>query len=100
MQPKVIDFKAYKRAKGIALPRSPYSTLAATEEEIHEAFKRAADILLTQPNIAVVHVGYENIKTGRVKLFKAEHEYSSKSLFKRWAGIHEHYVLALVRKGE
>ena len=57
MQPKVIDFKAYKRAKGIAPLRSPYSTLAEKKKKIHEAFKRAADILLTQPNISVVHFG-------------------------------------------
>ena len=62
MQPKVIDFKAYKRAKGIAPLRSPYSTLAATEEEIHEALNRAADTLLAKPHISVVHAGCENIK--------------------------------------
>ena len=100
MQSNVTDFKAYKRAKGIALPRSPYYTLAATGTQIREAYQQAAQALKSDSRIQVVHVGYKSIKTGHVKLFKGQYEYSSMDLFERWAGIRGHYVLALARKGE
>ena len=66
MQSNVIDFKAYKRAKGIALPRSPYYTLAATDAQIREAYQQAAQALNSDSRIQVVHVGYKNMKTGHV----------------------------------
>ena len=100
MQSNVTDFKAYKRAKGIALPRSPYYTLAATDAQIREAYQQDAQALKSDSRIQVVHVGYKSIKTGHVKLFKGQYEYSSMDLFERWAGIRGHYVLALARKGE
>ena len=62
MQSNVTDFKAYKRAKGIALPRSPYYTLAATDTQIREAYQQAAQALKSDSRIQVVHVGYKNIK--------------------------------------
>ena len=53
MQSNVIDFKAYKRAKGIALPRSPYYTLAATDEQIREAYHQAAQALNSDSRVTV-----------------------------------------------
>ena len=100
MKSNVIDFKAYKRAKGIALPRSPYSTLAATREQIDAAFQHASDALHSEPRFFAALVGYENIKTGKVKLLKGIQLFSNREVFELWAGIRGHYVLALTKKEE
>ena len=67
MQSNVADFKAYKRAKGIALPRSPYYTLAATDAQIREAYQQDAQALNSDSRAQVVHVDYKNRKTGHGK---------------------------------
>ena len=67
MQSNVVDFKAYKRAKGIALPHSPYYTLAATDAQIREAYQQDAQALNSDSRAQVVHVDYKNRKTGHGK---------------------------------
>lgn len=100
---KIVDLKEYKREKGIALPNSPYYTLNATEEQIQEAAERVS-LVLEQPfdyrgvlPYAVL-LGYENIKTGQVKLLKQVCIYPNRKVFESSAGIKGHKAVALVNK--
>ena len=100
---KIISLKDYKREHDIPLPRSPYYRLNATEDELDQAYRIAAqgmkqpfDYRGIPPYAALV--GYKNIKTGKIKLLKEISYYSSKSVFESTVGIKDHYVLALVQK--
>lgn len=101
MDSKVIDLNQYKREKGIALPRSPYYTLNATSEQLQHAYQRAADALNGEygggPYFAAL-VGYENNRTGRVKLLKEMRLYPSPEAFEAMAGIKGHKCVGLARK--
>ena len=102
---KIIYLNEYKRKHGIAMPRSPYSTLNATHSDIHEAYRKAAEQMrqaadtLGQSPYAVL-VGYQDIKTRRVKLLKQMPMFSDKDSFERMAGIKGNYCLGLTRKAE
>ena len=102
---KIIRLKDYKREHDIPLPRSPYYNLNATQEELDQAYRVAAqgmkkpfDYRGIPPYAALV--GYKNIKTGKIKLLKEISYYSSKSVFESTAGIKDHYVLALVQRAQ
>ena len=103
MEGKVIDFNEYKRRKGIALPRSPYYTLNATKEEVQYALQRAAEEL-EQPHggqmLYAALVGYEDKKTGRVKLLKQMQLYSNREVFERSAGIRGYRCIGLARNAQ
>ena len=97
---EIIDLKKYKKQHDIPLPRSPYYTLNATKEEIDEALQRAKEWLSDtrySPMYAVL-VGYKNIKTGKTKLLKEQHGFSTKDTFETAAGIKDHYMIGIVRK--
>ena len=70
----IISINDYKRKHGIALPRSPYYTLDATHEQLLAALEMAKECMRKPmdyqglPYAAIV--GYENIKTGKIKLLK------------------------------
>ena len=77
---KITDLKEYKQKHDIPLPRSPYYTLNATDEELQEAVGRAERMMgfpfdyRGLPPYAVL-LGYENIKTGKIKLLKSQIAY-------------------------
>ena len=102
---EIIKMNDYKKEHGIALPRSPYSTLKASEEDLDTALKHARKIMEKpfdyrgQTPYAVV-VGYENKKTGDIKLLKEYQVFSSKDAFEGMAGIRGHYSLGLVAESE
>lgn len=101
----IISMKDYKRQHGIALPRSPYYTLDATPEQIQAALELAADELSKPfdyrgiPPYAAI-VGYENMKTGKIKLLKEVVVYSSKRALETMAGIKGHYCVGLQQRVE
>lgn len=101
MEGKVVDFNEYKREKGIALPRSPYYTLNATDKQIRLALRRAV-MELNRPHggspLYAAVVGYEDVKTGRVKLLKNLRLYSNPEAFENMAGIKGHRCVGLTRK--
>lgn len=100
---EIICLKEYKKKHDIPLPRSPYFSLNATKQQLHEAYLRAAEYLRKPcdyrgiPPYAAV-VGYESLKTGKIKLLKEQCFYSSKDLFMRTAGLRGYKCLALVQK--
>ena len=102
---KIINLNEYKKAHGIAPPRSPYYTLKATKEEIKQAVERASEQMKIPfdyrglPPYAVM-IGYKNKKTGDVKLLKELHVFSDREMFRKSAGIKNHYVLALIQKAQ
>lgn len=101
----VVFLNEYKKQHGIPLPRSPYYTLKATQEQLREAYRLASELLEVPfdyrgvPPYAVL-VGYEEIKSGNIKLLKRMHAFSTKKAFESMAGINGHYCIALVRKCE
>lgn len=95
----IVSLNDYKRKKGIALSRSPYSTLDATEVDVHEAYLRAAELMNEDTNMYAAVIGYENIKNGKIKLLKGLRLYSSRGILESTAGINGHKCLVLVRKG-
>lgn len=94
----IVNLNDYKRKKGIALPRSPYSTLDATKKQIHEAYLRAAASMNEYTDMYAAVIGYEIIKTGKVKLLKGLQLYPSQEVLQSMAGIYGHKCLVLVRK--
>ncbi len=102
---EIIKMNDYKKKHGIALPRSPYSTLKASKKDLDEALEHARNIMEKpfdyrgQTPYAVV-VGYENKKTGDIKLLKDYRVFSSKNVFEQSAGIRGHYSLGLVAESE
>ena len=99
MESKVIDFNEYKREKGIALPRSPYYTLNATDKQIRLALRRAVmELNRPESSLYAAVVGYEDVKTGRVKLLKNLRLYSNSEAFENMAGIKGHRCVGLTRK--
>ena len=101
----VVFLNEYKKQHGIPLPRSPYYTLKATDNQLQEACRLASELMKEPfdyrglPPYAVL-VGYEDIKTGNIKLLKRMSAYSTKKAFESMAGIKVHYCVALVRKYE
>lgn len=99
----IIDMKKYKREHDIALPRSPYYELNATDEQIEEALNTAAEYMNKpfdyrgMPPYAVI-IGYENIKTGKTKLLKEIQIFPSKKSLETMAGIRGHYCIGLQQK--
>ena len=97
----VISLVGYKKEKGIALPRSPYYTLNATEEQLNKAVERASKYLHKPMNGCgtmpyAVLIGYED-KKGRTKLLKAISAYPTKDLLEAFAGrrgLRSVYVVA------
>ncbi len=70
---EIIVLNDYRREHGIALPRSPYYTLKATKRDLDMALERAAKMMnepLDKQGLLpyAVIVGYENKKTGDIKL--------------------------------
>lgn len=106
MECKIINIKDYKRKHDIPLPRSPYYTLNATEYELQLALERAAELMREphdyrgEPHYAVL-VGYENKKSGKVKLLKQQICFPTEEVFESACpGIKGYYCLALKRKAE
>lgn len=94
---EVISLNDWKRQHSIALPRSPYSTLRATDYEISSALQSAAEIMEDQGCYAAI-VGYESKKTGEVKLLKNPPFFSDQQTFERMAeGIRGYYAVGLKR---
>ena len=100
---EIINLNDYKREHGIALPRSPYYTLKATKRDLDMALKSAAKVMQspfdhkgTLPYAVVV--GYENKKTGDIKLLKDFHLFSNKETYESMSGMRGHYCLGLIRK--
>ena len=94
----VICINEYKRRHGIAIPRSPYYTLNATQEQLSCAY-RTAVLKMKQhknPPYAVL-IGYENIKTGHIKLLKQIRMYSSQEAFESMSGIGGFRCVAVVK---
>ena len=102
---KIISMNDYKRKHGIALPRSPYYTLDASDEELQAAVERAKPFLESPhdyrglPPYAVV-IGYENLKTGKIKLLKELHIFPSKHALEHMEGIRGYNTLYLKRTAE
>ena len=98
----IINLSDYKRKKGIALPRSPYFTLDATEEQVRDALSTAARTLNRDDynRYAAALVGYENIRTGKIKLLKGIVYFGTKEAFESMAGIKGHRCIGLIRKAE
>ena len=98
----IINLNDYKRKKGIALPHSPYFTLDATDEQVRHALENAAHSLNRDDyrQYAAALVGYENIRTGKIKLLKEVVVYSSKRALETTAGIKGHYCVGLQQRVE
>lgn len=102
MKGNVISLATYKREKGIVPPGSPYYTTNATKEQIAEAAKRTEEWFSRtmdfrgKPPYAVV-IGYEDKKTGRVRLLKNQIAYPQKSSFEGMAGMATMLTLAVIR---
>lgn len=102
---EIIRMKEYKRKHGIALPRSPYYTLDATEEQVQAALEIAAKEMEKPfdyrglPPYAVV-VGYKHRKTGKIKLLKAVHTFSTKGALEAMGGIGKDYGSCTFSVGE
>ena len=81
----IISLAAYRKAKGIPTPRSPYYTLKATDADLQEALHRAA-YLMSQPMNSsgktpfAVLVGYQDEK-GNIKLLKETCSFPNKEIF-------------------
>ena len=101
----VIYLNDYKKKHDIPLTHSPYYALNADREELRLAFERAF-MLIQEPIDAngtlpyAVLVGYENKKTGKVKLLKEMRMYPNKEAFESMAGLKGSYCLALVNDSE
>lgn len=97
----VIYLNDYKKKHDIPLTNSPYYALNAAEDQVYEAYMRAVE-LMENERLApyAVLVGYQNVKTGKVKLLKEPRMYSSRAAFEDMAGIKDHYVVALTRKAK
>jgi len=86
----IVSLAEYRKKNGIALPRSPYYTLNATEAQIEGAVNRAAKYLYKPMNgfgtmpYAVV-IGYED-KKGRTKLLKSISIYPTKNVMEENVG--------------
>ena len=100
---EIIFMNDYKREHGIALPRSPYSTLKASKNDLDKALIIAREMIQSpvgykgaQPYAVVV--GYENKKTGDIKLLKRYQLYLSKHSFETMAGIRGHYCIGLTQE--
>jgi hypothetical protein len=98
----IINLNEYKKKKGIALPRSPYYTLDATKNQVHDALATAARSLDQGDyrRYAAAVVGYENIRTGKIKLLKGIIYFATKEAFESMAGIKGHRCIGLIRKAE
>lgn len=101
----IIYLNDYKKKHDIPLTHSPYYALNATRNQMRDAYKKAAEWMNkpldgngTLPY--AVLIGYENIKTGKVKLLKEMRVFSAKEIFEHSVGIGGHYVIALTRKAE
>lgn len=96
----IINLIDYKRKKGIALPHSPYFTLDATDEQVRHALENAAHSLNRDDyrQYAAALVGYENIRTGKIKLLKGIIYFGTKDAFESMAGIKGHRCIGLMRK--
>lgn len=97
----VIYLNYYKKKHDIPLTNSPYYVLNATEDQVYAAYMRAVE-LMENERLApyAVLVGYQNVKTGKIKLLKEPRMFSSRSAFEDMAGIKGHYVVAIARKAE
>ena len=100
---EIIVLNDYRREHGIALPRSPYYTLKATKRDLDMALERAAKMMnepLDKQGLLpyAVIVGYENKKTGDIKLLKEYRLFSNKEAFASMAGIRGHYSLGLMQE--
>ena len=97
----IIYLNEYKKKHDIPLANSPYYALNATEEQMQLAYMRAVE-LMKDAHLApyAVLIGYENIKTGKIKLLKELRTYSSRNAFEDMSGINGHYVIAITRKVE
>ena len=98
----MISLVAYKKRKGIALPKSPYYTLNATKAEVSAALNRAAQFISKPMDYQgktpyAVLVGYED-RDGRIKLLKEICCYPSREMFEMVAGRKSMLTLALVAK--
>ena len=101
---EIISFAAYRKKKGIAAPRSPYSTLKATDDQIQDALQRAAEFMSDTYNrsgkpLYAVLIGFED-KHGDVRLLKSISGYSSKESFEAFAGRKGFLTLALTTKAQ
>ena len=94
----VINLNDWKKEHGIPLPRSPYYALKATSAQIQDALIDAHRRLENHSDCYAAVVGYENAKTGDVKLLKEMRLYSDQDTFERTAGLRGHYCLGLVRE--
>ncbi len=94
----VVSLNDYKRKKGIALPRSPYSSLDATREQVRDACQRAAEALNQDARVYAAVIGYENQKTGKIKLLKGLRLFSSKELLESTAGIKGYNCICLIKR--
>lgn len=102
MNGNVVKLNDYKRERGIALPRSPYYTLNATKAQVNEALERGIERIQSPIGSCLpyaVVVGYENARTGRIKLLKEALCYSSKEAFESISGISGYRSIALIRNG-
>lgn len=97
----IIYLNEYKKKHDIPLTNSPYYALNATEEQMQMAYIRAVE-LMEDEHLApyAVLIGYENIKTGTIKLLKEPRMYSSRNAFEDMSGINGHYVIAITRKAD
>jgi len=101
---EIISLAAYRKKKGIAAPRSPYYTLKATEEQIHDALQRAAEFMTNEYNrsgkpLYAVLVGYKD-KQGNVRLLKTISGYPTREVFESCAGYKGYLTLALKTKAQ
>ena len=100
---EIIIMNDYRREHGLALPKSPYYTLRATKRDLDIALEKVARIMKEpldkkgMPPYAVI-VGYENKKTGDIKLLKEYRLFSNKEAYEKMSGIRGHYSLGLMQE--
>ena len=95
---EVINLNDWKKEHGIPLPRSPYYALKATEAQIQKAISEAQKYMDSPDMPYAAIVGYQDMKTGNVKLLKEMHVFSDQYAFKHMEGIRGHYCIGLVRE--
>ena len=80
-----------------------YYTSNATDGELHQAIERAEEIRQT-PIDCIGHLpyavlyGYEEIKTGKIKLLKEPITYKTRKGFEHQSEIKGHYAMAVIEE--